>query len=130
MTFRLNGIEPDFKNKTCKTSVLIRFSSVEMNSTPKAMSLIAKHGFHQQALIARHHAGIWKDVSDAQSRRNELALADGSKVLAWYRLVERTWLASIPYSQRKNLPTIWIETSSVNEVGIREVTTIFCSDDW
>ena len=130
MTFRINGIELDFKNKTCKTPVVIRFSSGEIKTTPKAMSLIAKHGFHQQALIARHHAGIWKDVSDAQSRRNELALANGSKVLAWYRLVERTWLESIPYSQRKHLPTIWIETSSVNEVGIRAVTTIFCSEDW
>ena len=130
MTFRINGNELDFKNKTCKTPVLIRFSSVEMNSTPKAMSLIAKHGFHQQALIARHLAGEWNEVSDAQSRRNQLALANGSKVLAWYRLVEKIWLESIPYSQRKHLPTIWIETSSVNEVGIREVTTIFCSEDW
>ena len=130
MTFRINGIELDFKNKTCKAPVVVRLSSAEMKLTPKAISLIAKHGFHQQALIARHHAGIWKDVSDAQSRRNELALADGSKVFAWYRLVENIWLESISYSQRKNLPTIWIETSSVNEVGIREVTTIFCSEDW
>ena len=130
MTFRLNGIEPDFKNKTCKTPVVVRFSSGEMKATPKAMSLIAKHGFHQQALIARHRAGDWGDVSDAQSRRNELALANGSRVLAWYRLVEKIWLASIPYSQRKHLPTIWIETSSVNEVGVRAVTTIFCSEDW
>ena len=130
MTFRINGIEVDFKNKTCKAPVVVRLSSCGIKATPKAMSLIAKHGFYQQALIARHHAGDWGDVSDAQSRRNELALANGSKVLAWYRLVERTWLESIPYSHRKHLPTIWIETSSVNEVGIRAVTTIFCSEDW
>ena len=130
MTFRINGIELDFKNKTCKAPVVVRFSSGEMKATPKAMSLIAKHGFQKQDLIARYRAGDWGDVSDAQSRRNELALANGSKVLAWYRLVEKIWLESIPYSQRKHLPTIWIETSSVNEVGIREVTTIFCSEDW
>ena len=129
MTFRINGIELDFKNKTCQTPVVVRFSSVEIKTMPKAISLIAKHGFYQQALIARHRAGDWGDVSDAQSRRNELALANGSKVLAWYRLLEKIWLESIPYSQRKNLPTIWIETSSVNEVGIRALTTIFCSDD-
>ena len=130
MTFRINGIELDFKKKACKAPVVVRFSSGEMKATPKAMSLIAKHGFHQQALIARHLAGDWGDVSSAQSRRNELALVNGSKVLAWYRLVEKIWLESIPYSQRKHLPTIWIETSSVNEVGIREVTTIFFSEDW
>ena len=130
MTFRINGIEPDFKNKTCKTPVVIRFSSVEMNSTPKAMSLIAKHGFHQRDLVARYRAGEWSDVSAAQSRRNELALIEGSKVFAWYCLVESIWLESIPYSQRKNLPTVWIETSAINSFGVREVTTIFCSEDW
>ena len=130
MTFGINGIELDFKNKTCKTPVVVRFTSGQVKATPKAALLIAKHGFHQQALIARHRAGDWGDVSAAQSRRNELALANGSKVLAWYRLVEKIWLESIPYSQRKHLPTIWIETSSVNEVGIRAVTTIFCSEDW
>ena len=130
MTFRINGIELDFKNKTCKAPVVVRFNSGVVKATPKAALLIAKHGFHQQALIARHLAGDWGDVLDAQSRRNELALLKGTRVLAWYRLVERTWLESIPYSQRKHLPTIWIETSSVNEVGIREVTTIFCSEDW
>ena len=130
MTFRINGIELDFKNKTCKTPVVVRFNSGEIKTTPKAMSLIVKHGFHQQALIARHHAGIWKDVSDAQSRRNELALANGSKVLAWYCLVESTWLKSIPHSQRKHLPTVWIETSAVNSAGVRDTTTIFCSEDW
>ena len=130
MTFRINGIELDFKNKTCKAPVVVRFNSGVVKATPKAALLIAKHGFHQQALIARHHAGDWGDVSDAQSRRNELALANGSRVLAWYRLVEKIWLESVPCSQRKHLPTIWIETSSINEVGIREVTTIFCSEDW
>ena len=130
MTFRINGIELDFKNKTCKTPVVVRFSSGEVKASPKAALLIAKHGFYQQAFIARHRAGDWGDVSEAQSRRNELALANGSKVLTWYRLVEKIWLESIPYSQRKHLPTVWIETSSVNEVGVREVTTIFCSEEW
>ena len=130
MTFRINGIELDFKNKTCKTLVVVRFKTGRVKATPKAVLLLAKYGFQKQDLIARHRAGDWGDVSDAQSRRNELALANGSKVFAWYRLVEKIWLNSIPYSQRKNLPTIWIETSSVNEVGIRAVTTIFCSEDW
>ena len=130
MTFRINGIELDSKNKTCKTPVVVRFSSGEMKATPKAALLIAKHCFHQQALIARHLAGDWGDVSDAQSRRNELALGNGSKVLAWYRLVEKIWLESVPYSQRKHLPTVWIETSAINSFGVREVTTIFCSEDW
>ena len=130
MTFRINGIDLDFKNKTCKTLVVVRFKTGRVKATPKAVLLLAKYGFQKQDLIARHRAGDWGDVSDAQSRRNELALANGSKVLAWYRLVEKVWLESIPYSQRKHLPTIWIETSSVNEVGIRAVTTIFCSEDW
>ena len=130
MTFRINGIELDFKKKACRAPVVVRFSSGEMKVTPKAMSLIAKHGFHQQALIARHRAGDWGDVSDAQSRRNELALVNGSKVFAWYRLVEKIWLESIPNSQRKHLPTVWIEASAINSFGVREVTTIFCSEDW
>ena len=129
MTFRINGIELDFKNKTCKTPVVVRFNSGEVKATPKAVLLIAKHGFYQQALIARHLAGDWGDVSDAQSRRNELALIDGSKLLAWYRLLEPTWLESVPYSQQKSLPTVWIETSAINNCGNRNTTTVFCSDD-
>lgn len=130
MTFRINGIELDFKNKNCKTPVVVRFSSGEIKTTPKAMSLIAKHGFHQRDLVARYRAGEWSDVSAAQSRRNELALIEGSKVFAWYCLVESTWLKSIPHSQRKHLPTVWIETSAVNSAGVRDTSTIFCSDDW
>ena len=130
MTFRINGIEPDFQEKAGKKLLVARFKTGRVKVTPKAVSLLAKYGFQKQDLIARYRAGDWSDVNVAQSRRNELALMDGSKVFAWYRLVENIWLASIPYSQRKNLPTIWIETSSVNEVGIRDTTTIFCSEDW
>ena len=130
MTFRINGIEPDFQKKPSKKLLVVRFKTGRVKASAKAVSLLAKYGFQKQDLIARYRAGDWGDVSDAQSRRNELALANGSKVFAWYRLVEKIWLESIPYSQRKHLPTIWIETSSVNEVGIREVTTIFCSEDW
>ena len=130
MTFRINGIEPDFKKKPSKKLLVTRFKTGRVNATPKAVSLLAKYGFQKQDLIARYRAGDWCEVTIAQSRRNELALANGSKVFAWYRLVERTWLDSIPYSQRKHLPTVWIETSSVNEVGIRAMTTIFCSEDW
>ena len=130
MTFRINGIELDFKNKTCKAQLVAKFKTGHVKASAKAVSLLAKYGFQKQDLIARYRAGDWGDVSDAQSRRNELALANGSKVLAWYRLVEKIWLESIPYLQRKHLPTIWIETSSVNEVGIRAMTTIFCSEDW
>ena len=129
MTFRINGIEPDFQKKPGKKLLVARLKTGRVKASAKAASLLAKYGFHQRDLIARYRAGDWSEVTVAQSRRNELALMDGSKVLAWYRLVERTWLESIPYSQRKHLPTIWIETSSVNEVGIRALTTIFCSDD-
>ena len=130
MTFRINGIEPDFQKKPSKKLLLARFKTGRVKATPKAVSLLAKYGFQKQDLIARYRAGNWSEVTVAQSRRNELALANGSKVLAWYRLVEKIWLASIPYSQRKNLPTIWIETSAINSFGVREITTIFCSEDW
>ena len=130
MTFRINGIEPDFQGKPGKKLLVTRFKTGRVKASPKAVSLLAKYGFLKQDLIARYKAGDWSEVTVAQSRRNQLALANGSKVLAWYRLVERIWLESIPYSQRKHLPTIWIETSSVNEIGIREVTTVFCSEDW
>ena len=130
MTFRINGIEPNFKKMPCKKLLVARFKTGRVKATPKAVSLLAKYGFQKQDLIAQYRAGNWSEVTVAQSRRNELALMDGSKVFAWYRLVENIWLASIPYSQRKHLPTVWIETSAVNSVGVREVTTIFCSEDW
>ena len=130
MTFRINGIEPDFQEKPGKKLLVARFKTGRVKATPKAVLLLGKYGFLKQDLMARYRAGDWNDVPVGQSRRNELALANGSKVLAWYRLVEKIWLESIPNSQRKHLPTVWIETSSVNEVGIREVTTIFCSEDW
>ena len=130
MTFRINGIEPDFQKKPSKKLLVARFKTGRVKATPKAVSLLAKYGFQKQDLIARYRAGNWSEVTVAQSRRNELALANGSKVLAWYRLVEKIWLESIPYSQRKNLPTVWIETRAINSFGVREVTTIFCSEDW
>ena len=107
----------------------VRFKTGRVKATPKARLLLAKYGFQKQDLIARYRTGDWSDVPDAQSRRNELALTDGSKVFAWYRLVERTWLKSTPYSQHKHLPTVWIETSSMNSVGTRAATTIFCAED-
>ena len=130
MTFFINGVEAGFKIKHCTTPLVVRFKTGRVKATPKAVLLLAKYGFQKRDLIARYRAGNWSEVTVAQSRRNQLALANGSKVLAWYRLVEKIWLESIPYLQRKHLPTIWIETSSVNEVGVREVTTIFCSEDW
>ena len=130
MTFRINGIEPDFQKKPSKKLLVARFKTGRVKASAKAASLLAKYGFHQRDLIARYRAGDWSEVTVAQSRRNELALMDGSKVLAWYRLLERTWLDSIPYPQRKNLPTVWIETTAINSLGVREVTTIFCSEDW
>ena len=130
MTFRINGIEPDFQKRPSRKLLLARFKTGRINATPKAMSLLAKYGFQKQDLIARYRAGDWSDVPVAQLRRNELALIDGSKLLVWYRLLEPTWLESIPYLQRKNLPTVWIETTAINSFGVREVTTIFCSEDW
>ena len=129
MTFRINGIEPDFNNQPCRTPLVVRFKTGRVKATPKAMSLLAKYGFQKRDLIARHRAGDWSDVPVAQLRRNELALIDGSKLLAWYRLLEPTWLESIPYSQQKSLPTVWIETSAINNCGNRNTTTVFCSDD-
>ena len=107
-----------------------RFALGQVVATPGALALLQRTGRSAASLCARHMHGDWGDTCEDDAALNELALINGSKVFAWYRLVENIWLASIPYSQRKNLPTIWIETSSVNEVGIREVTTIFCSDDW
>ena len=129
MTFRINGIEPDFQKKPSKKLLVVRFKTGRVNATPKSMSLLAKYGFQKQDLIARYRAGDWSDVPVAQLRRNELALIDGSKLLAWYRLLEPTWLESVPYSQQKSLPTVWIETSAINNCGNRNTTTVFCSDD-
>ena len=130
MTFQINGSEPDFKNKPRLKPLVVRYKTGRIKTSAKAASLLAKYGFHQRDLIARYRAGDWSEVTIAQSRRNELALVNGSTVLAWYQLIEKIWLESIPYSQRKNLPTVWIETSAINSFGVREVTTIFCSEDW
>ena len=129
MTFQINGSEPDFKKKPCLKPLVVRFKTGRVKATPKAASLLAKYGFKKQDLIARYRVGDWNDVPVAQLRNNELALIEGSKVLAWYRLVQSTWLESVPYSQRKHLPTVWLETTPVNSAGIRTATTIYCFDD-
>ena len=129
MTFQINGGEPDFKKKPCLKPLVVRFKTGRIKATPKAVLLLAKYGFQKQELIARYRAGDWDEVPIVQSRRNELALKDALKVLAWYRLVQPTWLESVPYPQRKHLPTVWIETSEANSLGVRNKTTIFCFDD-
>ena len=130
MTFFINGVEADFDNKTCTTPLVVRVKTGRVKATPKAVLLISKYGFQKQDLMARYRAGDWGNVTGAQSRRNELALKNGSNLLALYRLVENMWLESVSRSERQHLPTIWIETRAVNDAGIRSLTTILCAEDW
>lgn len=130
MTHHTNSGDVFSQLRVRKAATSKRFELGQIVTTPPALVRLAKHGFNDDTLIARHHSGDWGDVSPAEARRNEQALNSGARLLSVYRLVEKMWLQSVPRTERSRLPTIWIETSAANESGVRESTTILCPEDW
>lgn len=120
----LSQIRAQRKVTIITNATKFKFSLGSVVATPPALALLQKTGYSAAALIARHVQGDWGDCCGEDTKLNECALVDGSRVFSVYRLCDAQWLKDVPRSKRSNLPTIWIITNATNEAGVRDVTTL------
>ena len=62
-------------------------------ATPGALEALAEAGEHPFSYIARHAAGDWGELCEADRRENELSVKHGWRVLSSYPVGdERVWI--------------------------------------
>jgi hypothetical protein len=70
-----------------------RFPLGQIVATPAALDACGEAGISPAALLARHVAGDWGDVSPADARENELSVRRGFRILSSYAAGdERLWI--------------------------------------
>lgn len=77
--------------------------------TPAVLKHLEAHGLYPNALLGAHCHGDYGLVSEHDSKANDQAVVDGSRILSAY-LVE---------GER-----VWVITDAVNEQGVRQSTTL------
>ena len=107
-----------------------RFPLGQIVATPGALQLLQETGFSAAALLARHLQNDWGDLCKDDAALNAMALADGSRIMSVYRLVDAEKLKATPRSKRADLPTVWVITDGTNEDGKREYTTLLLPGDY
>lgn len=107
-----------------------RFPLGQIVATPGALQLLQETGFSAAALLARHLQNDWGDLCKDDAALNAMALADGSRIMSVYRLVDAEKLKATPRSKRADLPTVWAITDATNEDGKREYTTLLLPGDY
>ena len=85
-------------------------------ATPDALKAIEDAGQTPDFFLDRHVQGDWGEVDDGDSRANDQALVDGSRILSAYRTL-------------KNV-RIWIITEAEGDNGKREATTILMPEQY
>lgn len=89
---------------------IARFPLGQIVATPGALALLERTGFSAAALLSRHIHGDFGDCDAEDRASNELAVAEGMRVMSVYRLVDAQRLAATPLHKRNALPTVWIIT--------------------
>ena len=107
-----------------------RFALGQVVATPGALALLQTTGRSAASLLARHMHGDWGDTCPDDAALNEFAIADGSRIMSVYRLVDAGKLKATPKQKRADLPTVWVITDGTNEAGQREVTTLLLPQDY
>ena len=107
-----------------------RFALGDVVATPGALALLQATGRSAASLLARHMHGDWGDTCREDAALNELASADGSRIMSVYRLVDAEKLKATPKQKRADLPTVWVITDGTNEAGKREYTTLLLPEDY
>lgn len=64
-----------------------KFPLGRLTATPAALEAASANGVNLGALLARHIAGDWGDVSPDDHAANERALAHGSRLLSAYEVL-------------------------------------------
>lgn len=94
-----------------------KFDPGQICLTPGALAVLAQPRPREQSLdtlLARHIAGDFGDVDEADRRANERATADGNMILSSYPLDADT--------------TIWIISDPADDAG-RRVTTVLLPEE-
>ena len=107
-----------------------RFALGQVVATPGALALLQTTGRSAASLLARHMHGDWGDTCRDDAALNELAIADGSRIMSVYRLVDAEKLKATPKQKRTDLPTVWIITDGTSDAGKREYTTLLLPEDY
>jgi hypothetical protein len=71
-----------------------RFPLGRTVATPGALAALGADPRQLLAILARHRAGDWGDLGEADRRENEFSLAHGFRLLSAYRLASgaRVWI--------------------------------------
>ena len=93
-----------------------KFSLGQVVATPDALKAIQEAGQTPDFFLDRHVQGDWGEVESFDSRVNNQALVDGSRILSAYRTL-------------KNV-RIWIITEAEGDNGKREATTILMPEQY
>lgn len=88
-----------------------RFKLGQTVTTPGALEVLAVSGQNAAEFLSRHVKGDWGDLSDDDCEANEVALADGDRLLSAYHT--------------KNGTKIWVITEAD-----RSATTILLPDEY
>ena len=106
------------------------FELGQVVATPGALAVLQATGRSAASLLARHMHGDFGDTCRDDAALNELAIADGSRIMSVYRLVDAEKLKATPKQKRTDLPTVWIITDGTNDAGKREYTTLLLPEDY
>jgi hypothetical protein len=71
-------------------------------ATPGVLQAIDNTGESLIAYLTRHHHGDWGDLSDDDKQANIEALADGTRILSAYHLMDRTKIWIITEADRSS----------------------------
>ena len=107
-----------------------RFAVGKIVATPGALALLQATGRSAASLLARHLQCDFGDTCREDAALNELAIADGSRIMSVYRLVDAENLKATPKQKRSDLPTVWVITDGTNNDGKREYTTLLLPEDY
>ena len=93
-----------------------KFSLGQVVATPDALKAIQEAGQTPAFFLDRHVQGDWGEVGSFDSRANDQALVDGSRILSAYRTL-------------KNV-RVWIITEAEGDDGKRAATTILMPEQY
>lgn len=71
-------------------------------ATPAALRAFARNAITPAFVLAQHERGKWGDLSPDDKHANDVALADGSRILSAYELPDNTKVWVITEASRKS----------------------------
>jgi hypothetical protein len=107
-----------------------KFSPGQVVATPGALALMERTKTNPALLLVRHLHRDWGDVCAEDRALNDQALIDGSRLMSVYRLASSKTLAATPIRKRSELPTVWIITEAVGDVGKRASTCLLLPEEY